>query len=87
MYTFNRIGISFCVLRMLKIFSQGREQEVEGDDSRVVVAVGNSKQHNGEAKDQDTLGLLKLVQHHLSYRGMTCFGQLNDFLTNIYSLI
>ena len=26
-----------CVLRMLEIFSRGREPEVEGDDSRVVV--------------------------------------------------
>ena len=34
------IGIGLCFLRMLKIFSRGREQEVEGDDSRVVVAVG-----------------------------------------------
>ena len=28
-----------CVLRMLEIFSRGRESEVEGDDSLVVVAV------------------------------------------------
>ena len=28
-----------CVLHMLKILSRGREPEVEGDDSRVVVAV------------------------------------------------
>ena len=34
------IGIGFCVLHMIKIFSGGREPEVEGDDSRVVVTVG-----------------------------------------------
>ena len=28
-----------CVLRMLEIFSRGRESEVEGDDSLVIVAV------------------------------------------------
>ena len=33
MFTVNRIGI--CVLRMLEIFSGGREPEVEGDSSRV----------------------------------------------------
>ena len=31
MYTFNRIGIRLCVLRMLKIFSLARELEVGGD--------------------------------------------------------
>ena len=40
---------------MLELFSQGCEPEVEGDDSRVVVAVGNSKQHDGEFTEQDTL--------------------------------
>ena len=29
-----RSGIGLCVLRMLEIFSRGREPEVEGDDSR-----------------------------------------------------
>ena len=31
------------VLRMLEIFSRSREQEVEGGDSRVVVAVGEQE--------------------------------------------
>ena len=37
-----RMGLGYalyCVLRMLEIFSPGREPEVEGDDSLVVVAV------------------------------------------------
>ena len=32
-----------CVLSILEIFSRGREPEVEGDDSRVVVAVGKQE--------------------------------------------
>ena len=36
MYTFNRIGIGFCVLRMFKFFPGGHETEVR-DDSCVVV--------------------------------------------------
>ena len=40
MCTVNQIGIGFCVLSMLEIFSGGRELEVEGDGSRVVVAIG-----------------------------------------------
>ena len=37
MYTFNRIGISFGVLRMLDIFPRGLEPGVEEDDGCVVV--------------------------------------------------
>ena len=35
-----RSGTGLCVQHMFEIFSRGREPEVEGDDSRVVVAVG-----------------------------------------------
>ena len=37
------VGLDYelnCILHMLKIFSRGREPEVEGDDSLVVLAVG-----------------------------------------------
>ena len=40
MFTVNQFGIGSCVLGMLKIFSGGRETQVEGEGSRVVVAVG-----------------------------------------------
>ena len=36
----NRIGNGFCVLRMLEISSGGREPEVEGHGSPVVVTAG-----------------------------------------------
>ena len=35
MYIFNRIGIGFCVLRMLDIFPRA----VDGDENRFVVAI------------------------------------------------
>ena len=40
MFTVKQFGIGFCVLGTLKIFSGGREPEVEGEGSRVFVAVG-----------------------------------------------
>ena len=40
MFTVNLIGIGFNFLPKLKIFSGGCEPEVEGDGSRVVVAIG-----------------------------------------------
>ena len=40
MFTVNRIGIGFCVQRILEICSGGCEPELEGDCSRVVVAIG-----------------------------------------------
>ena len=40
MFTVNLIGIGFNFLPILKIFSGGCEPEVEGDGSRVVVAIG-----------------------------------------------
>ena len=43
MFTVNRIGIGFCILRMLKIFSGGREPEVEGDGSQRFILKGGAE--------------------------------------------
>ena len=37
------IGLDYASCACSEIFSRDREPEVEGDDSRVVVAVGNKK--------------------------------------------
>ena len=38
------LGIGLFILRMLEIFSRGRDPEVEGDDITVVVAAIGKKQ-------------------------------------------
>ena len=46
-----QILLGSCILRMLEMFSGGREPEVEGDGSRVVVAVGKRETAKGGAED------------------------------------
>ena len=48
---------------MLEKNFRGCEPEVEGDDSCVVVAIENGKQHDRDVKEQDVLlALLPLVE-------------------------